>query len=342
MVLGFIVLLLLYAPSMAQETTKRYVIKRGDTLWDISQKELMDPFLWPKLWRENSHITNPDRIYPGDVLKIPLKAVVKEKRPEPLEKVVIPPKEEKVIEKVEVPKEAPKEIVKESPKVPVADKFLLASSGYITTAKIDKSEIVDSHDKRVLLGQGDSVYLTLSNDMKIGDRFIILRIVKKVRHPKTGVLMGNLVKVLGDLKITAINKQAATAMIINSYDYITKGDRLDTYTEIEVPTIPSDKVSSPAGINGYIVEAMDIKVANAQMDIVYLDKGSKDGLTTGDRFKVVLPGDKGTVPSTGKEIQLPDQVIGEVRILSLQGNSSTAQIIKSIKDIKRGDMFQSL
>jgi len=178
--------------------------------------------------------------------------------------------------------------------------------------------------------------------MKIGDRFTILRIVKKVTHPKTGVLIGNLVKVLGDLKITAINGKIATGEIINSYDYITKGDRLDSYAETEIALIPSDEISSPGGINGYIVESMEIKVANAQMDVVYLDKGSRDGLKVGDRLKVVSHGGKGVVPSTGKETGLPDQVIGEVQILSLHEDTSTAWIIKSSKDIKRGDMIQSL
>jgi len=147
---------------------------------------------------------------------------------------------------------------------------------------------------------------------------------------------------LGDLKIIAINKETATAEIINSYDYIMKGDRIDSYKEVEIPVIPPDRISSPTGISGYIVETMDMKISNAQWDIVYLDKGLKDGLTAGDRFKVVLSGGKTTLPSTGENIQLPDQVIGEVQILSLQENSSTARIIKSVRDIKRGDMIQSL
>ncbi|MBI5199332.1 MAG: LysM peptidoglycan-binding domain-containing protein [Nitrospirae bacterium] len=331
--LSFIVLSILRTQSIAQEATKEYTIKKGDTLWDISQRELKDSFLWPKLWRENPEIKNPDRIYPDSVLKIPVKTTVEEKRPEPVEKVAVPPEEEKMLEKVEAPKE--------TPKVPLSDKSRLASAGYITPREIDKSEIVDSPDKKTLLGEMDIVYLTLSSDMKIGDRFAVLRIVKKVIHPKTGVFMGNLVKILGELIIIDINEQTATGKIIDSFDYITRGDRLESYAEIEIPYIPSDRVSSPVGIKGYIVEVMDKKVSNAQMDIVYLDKGLTDGLNAGYRFKVVAVGNKTTVPSTGREINLPDQIIGEVQILSIQENFSAALITKSVKDIKRGDMIQS-
>ncbi len=48
-----------------------YTIKQGDTLWDISNAYLKDPFLWPFVWKANLYITNPDLIYPGNKLVIP-------------------------------------------------------------------------------------------------------------------------------------------------------------------------------------------------------------------------------------------------------------------------------
>lgn len=47
-----------------------YKVKKGDTLWDISAMYLAQPWLWPQLWRSNSHITNPHLIYPGDELRL--------------------------------------------------------------------------------------------------------------------------------------------------------------------------------------------------------------------------------------------------------------------------------
>ena len=47
-----------------------YVVKKGDTLWDISAMYLNEPWLWPQLWQMNPQIDNPHLIYPGDTLTL--------------------------------------------------------------------------------------------------------------------------------------------------------------------------------------------------------------------------------------------------------------------------------
>ncbi|MBI5450498.1 MAG: tetratricopeptide repeat protein [Gammaproteobacteria bacterium] len=52
------------------ETTNQYQVREGDTLWDISEALLNDPWLWPELWAVNPEIKNPDKIFPGDTVHL--------------------------------------------------------------------------------------------------------------------------------------------------------------------------------------------------------------------------------------------------------------------------------
>lgn len=47
-----------------------YVVKKGDTLWDISALYLNEPWLWPQLWQMNPQVDNPHLIFPGDTLTL--------------------------------------------------------------------------------------------------------------------------------------------------------------------------------------------------------------------------------------------------------------------------------
>lgn len=63
-------------PLRAQADTvpqdRVHVVRRGETLWGISQSYLNDPFLWPDIFRLNTRVVeDPARIYPNQRLVLP-------------------------------------------------------------------------------------------------------------------------------------------------------------------------------------------------------------------------------------------------------------------------------
>lgn len=58
-------------PKKTEEEVETITIEKGDTLWNLAIEYLQDPYLWKELKKYND-FTNPDLIYPGEKLQIPV------------------------------------------------------------------------------------------------------------------------------------------------------------------------------------------------------------------------------------------------------------------------------
>jgi hypothetical protein len=56
--------------ELREDAPQEYVVKKGDTLWDLASLYLNDPWLWPRLWQMNPQVENPNLIYPGDTIRL--------------------------------------------------------------------------------------------------------------------------------------------------------------------------------------------------------------------------------------------------------------------------------
>ncbi|MEP6933862.1 MAG: OmpA family protein [Nitrospirota bacterium] len=185
----------------------------------------------------------------------------------------------------------------------------------------------------MILGSRDVLYLRLRNpgDVALGDLFTIYRRAHKVFHPTTGHYLGYLVNRLAVVQVTHIDKDLPTVQILRAYAPVSPGDPIMKFV---APTDERPAVDHPSAgdAEGRVVEFqsnMGIMNMVAQGNIVYLDRGREDGVRPGDRMELLRSGGS-----------LPQRVVGELKVLSLENRTATALITKSISRILKGDRFR--
>jgi len=339
-----------------------YTVRPGDTLWSISSQHLSDPFDWPKLWNVNPTVANPDLIYPGNVLMLPNGQPVEAVQAPPPPVAEAPPAEEAPEETAAAPSEkeaspaTPEErqVIagqsdqeQKAPELEVlappaqSNETLALSSGYITKNLPVAARVVGTHENRVLLGDHDSIYLLPSPGTTLEEkgRYTIYRRVKQVVHPVSGRVVGDLIRILGEVEVQEVGP-VSTGVIVKSFAGIEPGD--DVMPARTLEATPTTPVVEGAGgsLSGLILAVLDQHYVAGQFDVVYIDRGESSGVVVGDHFRVFRRGQRAPAYAPIANIQLPDRLIGEIEILSVQGETATALLTRTTETIALGDRIE--
>ncbi len=348
-------------PSAAQASPAgkgNYIVKQGDTLWDISNTFLKDPFLWPFIWKANPSIVNPDLIYPGTELAMPSLAPVERAMQEPAvdqELKELPaekPAEVKPEEKAEAkPAEEAtgKLILPEEVPVPLMDKYAMLNAGFINQDET-KDRIIGSKEEKTYMSYDDIAFIALPSRKGAvpGEKFLIFTPLGKVKHPVTGKTYGKLIKVLGIVELTDAPTKPKTksksksdvkakpaplvytGRITLSFDGIGIGSMLTPYQE---PSLIYDNQlqQKTKDISGYILEVVDTRTLNATTDVVYLDKGRAEGVEPGDKFLVYGKPEKRAFPRP---------LIAETQVFLVKEHTSTAVVRRSSNNLEKGNSIE--
>jgi len=316
---------------------KTHTVVKGDTLWDISEEYLGNPFLWPKLWQWNDFITNPHFIYPGNEISL-YPPSVRVRRPEPVEVVALEPVEPEILA------EEPVEAVVEAPPAPEPEKYRFSqikSAGLISNEEMDKAgKILDAEDEKIMLSDGDILYVTLKDEGRPGERYTIFKTEKRIVHPATKKKIGYKIVTLGTIELTGkTNSEGlAKAKIIETFDAVSRGDMLTPREDI--PEYISFKPSG-SQLSGYIVAGREDRETFGQGDVVYLDLGTNQGIQTGNTFVAYQSGEKIKDKKASRSYTLPDTTIGRLLVLYPKKDSSIAIILDSVEEMKIGETIKT-
>lgn len=327
-----VVIISLLFPSLVlsqPREIKNYTVKKGDTLWSISHAELGDSFLWPKVWKENPDISNPDRLYPGQIVKIPiyLKQPVREEKTEPVAAAAPMPIKPANQEKKEV-KEAEKEQKVTVPLKPLIDNALFTACGYISDSVPSVGIIDGSPSGRTLLGSYDTVFLKTDNPVETGDKFVVIKALR-LQEPEAMRNSGYIIEPVAVVEISKIDGNDVYADIVRSFGPVRAGDLLDDYHDMDAPLMTGD--FRKPDIEGVVIAARNLQLMNSIFDIVYIDKGLNDGIEIGDMFRTVDVSSGHSIPT------------GTIQVIGARDTTSTAVVRKNIGGaISAGNLFIQL
>jgi hypothetical protein len=332
-----------------------YTVVRGDTLWDLSARFLSDPWSWPKIWSKNPQIANPHWIYPGNVLRLgadgTLEPVTTGGSGEPAVDFgdVVAPTELSDFSKGELGgaglalDEADDVLVSGPRRIGfVPGKGTLSRrDSFVTRRELAESGVVTAaFEDKLLLTLHDRAYAKFKGDVSVkpGETYAIFATTGEIQHPVTRQLFGYRTEILGAARVVSVDRDAVAVEVVQAYAPIERGTWLAPFGERALHRVQERPAAKQ--IDGVIVASQtDIVTELGEHHVVYVDKGTADGVEEGNVFTVLRSGDpygKAMMVATQDSL-LPNEEIGALLVVDAKEHASTALVVRSARELVVGD-----
>jgi hypothetical protein len=317
-----------------------HTVRKGDTLWHICDFYFHNPYQWPRVWSYNPQIQNPHWIYPGDQVKLRGGGGM---LADSANNGNNPPATATGGGLVDRRRQVP------------PDTVFLRNQGYIDDSTNNWGVLNGSVEDKLILSDNDEVYLRIGSDhdVKIGQDLTVYRPVRSIGD-------GKMIEIQGTVKVDQWNpkERVARARITESLDAIERGASVGPIQrrfEV-VPPQRNDK-----DVEATVLTSVHSNVMYAQNSVVFIDKGEEAGLKPGNRLHVIRKGDAyhrtqpsksaarriaieddstaavENVPKPRDESTLPEEVMAELRVVSVRKKSAMCLVTNSRRELEAGD-----
>lgn len=321
-----------------------HAVRRGDTLWGICDFYFQNPYQWPRIWSYNPQLQNPHWIYPGDQVRLKGDGIaMNDAGAAPAGNGNTGNQGGLIDRRRQVPN----------------DTIFLRDQGFIDdSSDADWGEITGAPVDKMFLTDTDEIYLRVGGkrDVGLGQELTIFRNVRNVPG-------GQLVQIQGTVKIDQWNAKdrIARGRITESLDAIERGARIGPVQRKFIVAPPKRNVND---VHAHVIASVHQHVFYGQNQVVFIDQGEKEGLSVGNRLFVIRKGDawgeslatQGAatriaiesdspaevekVPTPRDPKRLPEEVVGELRVVAVRDHSAACVVTQSRKEIEvHDDLF---
>jgi hypothetical protein len=337
---------------LAENAPERYVVRKGDTLWDIAAVFLRDPFYWPEIWYVNPAIANPHLIYPGDVLHL---SYVDGKPRVSLEQAGatrLSP---------EVRSQPLKDAIRAIPYDLLMDfvgRPTLLSSEQVK----DAPYVVGMRDQHVLGSTANEIYGKRLGKPEPGARYNVVNVGRAMHDPDDGDLLGYMGHWAGTGEVIQVS-----GAVVPGKKSVLKSEREEELTHLRVTQsgreiMQGDKlfpatvdlgedfrlaVPEKEDILGQVIAVVDGVSVAGKYQVLALNRGERDGLKPGDALGVFYRGEEvrnrygrrdwSAYTANYEKVQLPDERSATVLVFQVYQRMSYALVMQSTQAIRVGD-----
>ncbi|EVT69054.1 MULTISPECIES: LysM peptidoglycan-binding domain-containing protein [Stenotrophomonas] len=334
-----------------------YVVRKGDTLWDIAGRFLQKPWLWPEIWQANPQVANPHLIYPGDVLSLAY-----------LDRVTAQP--------------GPRQ---EAPVtgVPLAQVEPFLKQLSVVDSIEQLPYVVGLEDNRLRATGGQTAYVRLA-DAQVGQRWAVVRPTVRYAQPKPtedltangdvtpgsgnlwkafsapnhrrGVLGYELAQVgTGTITQVAGGKTEASTLALDNASggrEVRAGDRLVPVeaTPYDLQFFPHVPAAGVEGVDVRVLAVTDMFTTGGPRDVIAISAGRAQGVDNGTVFslwrhgshvahRMKFPGSSrmdDSISTGAGRVSLPDEYAAHAMVFRTFDNVSYALVMQGVKPVRVG------
>ena len=241
---------------------RTHLVVDGDTLWQISETYLEDPFMWPALWSYNPQVTNPHWIYPGDI-------------------IYLEPYQTDLVEEAAEPE---KPLVNITPAV---GRGVIAVPGiYLSKLPDELGHVLYSNEEKHMLTFNDEVNvdwadIEMRKKVSVGQRFVIFSEAHQVYDENGDELAYKLIR-SGLIELVDVREDGlSTGRVLRAYREIERGDLMIPEMDL---AFTMNRTPNPKNMEGRIIDTIDTTSQLAEQQYVIINRGAADGVIPGNSF----------------------------------------------------------
>ncbi len=328
--------------ELAKDAPDRYVVVKGDTLWDISGRFLQKPWRWPEIWQLNrDEIRDPHWIYPGDVVVLDTSGATPRLRLGravgngaaadsraganlPVERRQ-PAVRAGALEREAIPTISSTEIEAFLNRTLVLDEAGLANH----------PRIVATQEGRVYLGRGELAYARGIDDGSVGE-WHIYRSARPLLDPDTRKPIAYEALFVGTAKLERFG-DPSSLRIVATTEEVGPGDRLVPAERAMPITYAPRPPDSQVG--GRIVSVYRGVTQVGRNSVVAVNVGKEQGIAVGHVLGISQYGRTVTDREAPKadKIVLPDEPVGHLLVFRVFDKIAYGLVMDASHPIAVGD-----